>query len=75
MAHPFERIFDTALRESRDGDNELVTAVQNLVESGYAEGEVIAALKHFSHGLLQDSDIDTANAALDSLEGSLKQDV
>jgi hypothetical protein len=75
MAHPFERIFDDALAESRDGDNKLTGAVNTLIDKGYSEEEVFGALKHFSRGLLDDSDVYTVREALESMDTSPRSDV
>lgn len=52
MKHPFEKIFDDALRKSTGEDNRLTRALEELLEKGYQEDEVFRALTHFSKGLI-----------------------
>ncbi len=67
MHHPFEKLFDDALRKSTDGENLIADVAFDLKGKGYQPSEIYLALRHFEHGLIQDRDIALAKAALEEL--------
>lgn len=59
MAHPFTKMFDTALRGSTDLDNRVLDEAEKLLKKGYKATEIYAVLVK-----LQKSLIDKTEAAI-----------
>jgi hypothetical protein len=52
MAHPFEKMFDKALKSSTDFDNEVLTKAEELREKGYPGREIATVLLKLSKSLI-----------------------
>lgn len=59
MAHPFTKMFDTALRNSTELDNRVLFEAEKLLKKGYAPLEIYTVLVK-----LQKSLIDKVEAAI-----------
>lgn len=59
MAHPFTKMFDTALRSSTELDNRVLIEAEKLKEKGYSVNEIYTVLVK-----LQKSLIDTTESAI-----------
>lgn len=59
MAHPFTKMFDTALRNSTELDNRVLLEAEKLLKKGYAPSEIYTVLVK-----LQKSLIDKVEAAI-----------
>ena len=59
MAHPFTKMFDTALRNSTELDNRVLLEAEKLLKKGYAPLEIYTVLVK-----LQKSLIDKTEAAI-----------
>lgn len=56
MSHPFEKLFDTALRKSTENDNLVTKEAQKLLEKGYSEKEVCGVLLKLEKSLIEPKD-------------------
>lgn len=63
--HPFEALFEKALRESVEGENHITESAFHIADKGYPPKEVHAALDHFTHTLIDDADRALAEEALE----------
>ncbi len=59
MAHPFEKLFADALKQSTELDNAVLEKATDLLEKGYAGKEIAQVLLKYSKGL-----IDTKESAI-----------
>lgn len=55
MAHPFEKLFDSALRKSTEDDNLVGKKAAELVEKGYSQAEVCGVLLKLEKSLIDDN--------------------
>jgi hypothetical protein len=67
MSHPFQKIFDSALRKSTPDavENEILLAAERLKEKGYSVNEIHEVLRKFSNGLIDSTESAIANEALE----------
>jgi hypothetical protein len=67
MAHPFLKMFATALKKSTpdDFDNLVLLQAEKLKEKGYRVEEIHEVLLKFSKGIIDDSDTEVAKEALE----------
>jgi SOS response regulatory protein OraA/RecX len=56
MAHPFERIFEKALKKSSVDENVVLKEAQKLLEKGYPTEEVCTVLKKLEKALIDDGE-------------------
>ena len=68
MAHPFEKMFERALRKSTPEENLVAKEAQSLLEKGYREEEVLGVLKHLRASLIQDEDMEVVKEAIELVE-------
>ncbi len=59
MAHPFEKLFDAAIKKSTELDNQVLNEANRLLAKGYQGKEIALVLMK-----LQKSLIDTTQAAV-----------
>ncbi len=59
MAHPFEKMFADALKQSTEFDNLVLEKADDLITKGYSGKEVAGVLQKYSKAL-----IDPAEAAI-----------
>lgn len=52
MAHPFEKMFDKALKSSTDFNNDVLAKAEMLKEKGYSGGEIADVLLKLSKSLI-----------------------
>lgn len=52
MAHPFEKIFAEALKNSSEFDNVVLEKAEGLVVKGYAGREIAQVLQKYAKGLI-----------------------
>ncbi len=67
MAHPFAKMFDTALRKSTpdDFENHILLAAEGLKEKGYRVEEIHEVLRKFANGLIDPNESAIAKEALE----------
>lgn len=56
MAHPFIKIFDTALRKSTEDDNCITKEAVKLLDKGYSRKEICTVLTSLEKSLVQPED-------------------
>ncbi len=56
MSHPFEKLFDTALRKSTEDDNFVTKEALRLLEKGYSENEICGVLRKLEKSLIEPKD-------------------
>lgn len=72
MAHPFFKMFSTALRKSTPMDNEVLAEAEKLKEKGYSATEIHGVLVKFSQELIDDGESEIAAEALDEFSRYLE---
>jgi hypothetical protein len=55
MSHPFEKMFDKALRKSSLEENLVLKEAQKLIEKGYRHEEVCGVLLKLEKSLIDDT--------------------
>lgn len=63
MAHPFEKMFDKALRKSTPEENLVLEEAEALRAKGYSVSEIYDVLLHLRGALVQDKDRAIVNEA------------
>jgi hypothetical protein len=56
MAHPFEKLFDSALRKSTEDDNLVLKKASEVIEKGYSVNEVCTVLLKLEKSLIDDKE-------------------
>ncbi|MCF7815979.1 MAG: hypothetical protein K9M10_01010 [Candidatus Pacebacteria bacterium] len=56
MSHPFEKMFENALKKSNSNRNVVFEEATRLVNMGYSLDEVSSVLSKLAKGLISDSD-------------------
>lgn len=66
MAHPFAKMFESALRKSLpdDMENRVLLEAEKLLEKGYRVTEIHDVLKRFATGIVDAKDESIAKEAL-----------
>ena len=64
MAHPFQKMFETALERSTPEENEVLAEAEKLKEKGYSPEEIYSVLKKFRIGLIDDDESDIVSEAV-----------
>jgi hypothetical protein len=56
MTHPWEKLFDKALRKSTEDENLVLAEAEDLRAKGYSVDEIYSVLTHLRDALIQDKD-------------------
>jgi hypothetical protein len=56
MAHPFEKIFESALKKSTPEENEVLVEAEKILKKGYSHAEIYAVLVKLKQSLVLDAD-------------------
>ncbi len=56
MSHPFEKMFERALKKSSPDENLIVIEAQKLLGKGYREAEVCSVLLKLENSLIDDTE-------------------
>jgi hypothetical protein len=68
MAHPFEKMFERALKKC-DGDFEIVLdEAVKLRDKGYSHTEILAVLTKLQKSLIDDKEAEIVGGAIDAFE-------
>lgn len=67
MAHPFEKMFLTALKKSSADENLVLKEAEKLIAKGYAPVEVHEVLSKLALGLIADEEVEIVTDALEEL--------
>lgn len=65
MAHPFAKMFETALRKNSPVENAVLEEAENLKEKGYSVEEIYSVLTAFAKGRLDDREIEITEEAIE----------
>ena len=71
MAHPFEKMFDQALRKSSSEHNEVLLVAEKLRAKGYREEEIVQVLKKLHNSLIQDDEFEIVGEAIEEFSEHL----
>ncbi len=71
MAHPFTKMFDTALRKSTELDNEVVKEALKIKDKGYSPVEIHGVLDKLQKGLIDDAEAEIVKEAVEEMEAYL----
>lgn len=63
MAHPFTKIFETALKKSTEDDNLVLVEAEKLQEKGYSTREIYDVLLKLQQGLIDDTESEIVREA------------
>lgn len=67
MAHPFEKMFLSALKKSSTDENLVLKEAEKLIAKGYAPAEVHDVLSKLAAGLIADEEVEIITDALEVL--------
>ena len=70
MAHPFEKMFDKALKSSTSSDNLVLKEASKLREKGYSEAEISGVLEKLQKSLIDDSEAQLVREALEDFKNA-----
>lgn len=65
MTHPFEKMFEKALKHSTREDNKVLLEAEKLSAKGYARTEIVDVLTKLKKSLIADSDVEILADALE----------
>lgn len=68
MAHPFEKIFEKALKKSSPEENHVLSIAERLREKGYAHDEILKVLSKLQNSLIDDDEAEIVQDAIDAFE-------
>ncbi len=66
--HPFEKMFEKALRKSTSEENLVVEEAEALYKKGYSPDEIHSVLIHLRDALINDADVELVSEAVDSID-------
>ncbi len=73
MAHPFEKIFDNALKESTLFNNEVLIQAEKLKDKGYRGEEIAQVLNKLQKSLIDKDEAEIVNEALEEFRHYLEE--
>lgn len=68
MAHPFEKMFNKALRQSTPEENFVLEEAEALRQKNYSVVEIYGVLTHLRDALIQDKERDIVAQAAEEFE-------
>lgn len=68
MGHPFEKLFEAALRRSTPMDNQVLVEAEKLKNRGYRATEIYEVLERFRKGRIDESESEIADEAAEEFE-------
>jgi hypothetical protein len=68
MAHPFEKMFMKALRESSEDENLVLDEAEDLRRKGYSVEEIYSVLTHLRDSLVPDMELSIVTEACNEFE-------
>ena len=68
MAHPFEKIFEKALKKSSTSENHVLSIAERLRQKGYAHDEILKVLNTLQNSLIDDDEAEIVQDAIDAFE-------
>lgn len=74
MAHPFEKMFEDALRKSQLDENFVEKKAQELIEKGYQHKEICEVLTKLEKSLIDDAEAAIVREAREEVCSDLDDD-
>ncbi len=71
MAHPFEKMFETALKRSTEDDNLVLLEAEKLLKKGYSVDEIHTVLVKLKNSLIEDADVAILKEAVEEFSRHL----
>lgn len=71
MAHPFEKIFLDALKQSTELDNVVLEKAEEIIEKGYQKDEVAKVLAQLAKGLIDTHEVALVQEAYEAVEATI----
>ena len=71
MAHPFEKIFENALKRSTSEENEVLIEAEKILKKGYSVGEIYSVLTKLQQSLILDADENIVREAVEEFSRHL----
>ncbi len=72
MSHPFEKMFDKALKESTPFSNEVLAQAERLKEKGYRGEEIAQVLNKLQKSLIDINEAEIVSEALEEFRHFLE---
>lgn len=69
MAHPFEKMFERALKKHTEGENAVLREAEKLRGKGYSETEICAVLRKLEKHLVDERSCTVVHEAREALCG------
>jgi SOS response regulatory protein OraA/RecX len=69
MSHPFEKLFEKALKKSSVDENMVLKEAQKLLEKGYRPEEICTVLKKLEGALIDDGEASIVREAREEVCG------
>ncbi len=73
MAHPFEKMFDKALKESTPFNNEVLIQAEKLKDKGYRGEEIAQVLNKLQKSLIDNDEAQLVDEALEEFRHFLEE--
>ena len=68
MAHPFEKLFEKAIKSSLEDENQVLRVAEKLREKGYDFDEILEVLTKLQGSLIDDDEAEVVQDAIDAFE-------
>lgn len=68
MAHPFTKLFDTALKKSTDDENLVLKEAFKIKDRGYSTEEIHRVLLALQKSLIDDDEVAIVTEAMEEIE-------
>ncbi len=68
MSHPFEKIFEKALKNSLSDENLVLRDVEKLRDRGYSHDEILKVLTKLQKSFIDDDEAELVQDAIDAFE-------
>lgn len=73
MSHPFEKMFERALKNSSADENLVLDTAEKLIEKGYRAEEICGVLLKLEKSLVDDKDAEIVHEAREEVCGELEE--
>lgn len=68
MSHPFEKMFERALKDSLTEENLVLREAEKLREKGYSQKEIVDVLTKLQKSLIDDTEAEIVQDAIDAFD-------
>lgn len=65
MSHPFEKLIEKEIPNSRGDENRVLGEAERLMEQGYSPKEIYEVLKKLKQSLIADADVEILTEAVE----------